>query len=72
MPGTGFLEFSDEAELRLVLSRRLRDALLDGLRADGATPYELEEATGLLASTAGELVKALGLVLDGSAVRVKP
>lgn len=72
MGSDGFMEFDDEAGLRLVLSRRLRDALLDGMREDGASPAEVEEASGLLMSTTSVLVQALGLTWDNGAVRVRP
>lgn len=64
----GYMTFEDQAGLRLALSRRLRDALLDGMREDGASPAELEEASTLLVSTAAALVDALGIALmdDGT------
>lgn len=72
MPADDFLEFDDIHAVRLVLARRIRDALLDGMRADGATPYEVEEATGLLTSVAGGIVDRLGLVVAaGSTLRVR-
>lgn len=61
----GFMDVRDQSELRLVLSRRLRDALLDGMREDGASPAEVEEAAGLLTSTASALIDALGIVVRG-------
>lgn len=71
MSGRDFIEVADEAALRLLLSRRLRDALLEGMREDGASAAELEEVSGLLMSTAGALVDALGLSVESGAIRLR-
>jgi hypothetical protein len=67
----GYMTFTDQAGLRLALSRRLRDALLDGMRDDGASPAELEEASSLLVETAAALVDAMGVTLVDGQVLVK-
>lgn len=67
----GYMTFKDQAGLRLVLSRRLRDALLDGMREDGASPKEVEEVSALLTSTAAALVDAMGIVLTEGVVGIK-
>ena len=64
--------FADGAELRLVLSRRLRDALVAGLEADGATPSEVEEARGTMMEVAAELVDRMGISLVDGHVVVRP
>lgn len=71
MSDGNFLAFTDQAALRLELSRRLRDVLLEGMREDGASTIELEEAAGVLLSTAAMLVDGLGLVLADGVVRVQ-
>lgn len=65
----GSIRFDDEAGLRLLLSRRVKEVLLEGLRSDGATPAELEDASNAMMAVAGQIVAALRLsVVDGIVV----
>jgi hypothetical protein len=72
MTNDDFMVFSGEPQARLELSRRLREVLVDGLLADGASQADLESEGPLLTQIAGRFVDALGLQVspDGTTLRV--
>lgn len=71
MSDAKYLDVADEASMRLVLSRRLRDSLIDGMLQDGASQKEIEDSMGVVTAVATELLDSLGIVFDEGAIRVK-
>lgn len=69
-----YLAFGSDGEVRLLLSRRLRDVLVDEMLLDGATQAQVEEDMPSLTEVSARLVDALCLVVerdgDGTVLRV--
>jgi hypothetical protein len=69
----GFMVFHDQPAFRLEMSRRMREVLVEGLLADGASPAEVEAEGPVLTRIAARFVDALGMEVsaDGTSVKVR-